>query len=72
MKKKKMKIKLRAKSPSPQQGSLVSIPAGKKRCPNGYVKDIPTGNAEKGTKKGKKAKRPAKKQNQHEKGKKGC
>lgn len=51
-KKKKMKIKLRAKSPIPQQGSLVSIPAGKKRCPNGYVKDIPTGKCrKKGTKK---------------------
>ena len=62
-KKKKMKIKLRAKSPSPQQGSLVSIPAGKKRCPNGYVKDIPTGKCrKKGTKKvAKKAKRAAKK-----------
>ena len=62
-KKKKMKIRLRAKSPSPQQGSLVSIPAGKKRCPNGYVKDIPTGKCrKKGTKKAaKKAKRAAKK-----------
>ena len=61
-KKKKMKIKLRAKTPSPQQGSIVSIPAGKKRCPKGYVKDIPTGKCrKKGTKKAKAARKVAKK-----------
>lgn len=48
-KKKKMKLKLKAKSP---KGLLISIPVGKKRCPNGYVKDVPTGKCrKKGTKK---------------------
>ena len=47
--KKKMKIKLKAKSHTP---SVVSIPAGKKRCPTGYAKDAATGKCrKKGTKK---------------------
>ena len=42
--KKKMKIKLKAKSHTP---SVVSIPAGKKRCPTGYAKDAATGKCRK-------------------------
>lgn len=54
-KKKKMKLKLKAKSP---KGVLISIPAGKKKCPNGYVKDVPTGKCrKKGTKKAKATKK---------------
>lgn len=50
-KKANKKIKLKAKSPSPPKGTLISIPAGKKRCPNGYAKDKATGKCrKKGTK----------------------
>lgn len=49
VKKKKIKMKLKAKSHTP---SVVSIPAGKKRCPTGYAKDAATGKCrKKGTKK---------------------
>ena len=46
-KKEKQKKKENEAKLSENPKVFISIPAGKKRCPNGYVKDVPTGKCRK-------------------------